>query len=67
MSAIIKRRKVQGKECFEVSWEEIDGLKTSIVPADLVERYAAIITFDYPSCINYNSENNFGVGVELSL
>ncbi|GLT74790.1 hypothetical protein SLA2020_465650 [Shorea laevis] len=37
VSAIIKRRKVQGKECFEVSWEEIDGLKTSIVPADLVE------------------------------
>ncbi|GLU21081.1 hypothetical protein SLE2022_372440 [Rubroshorea leprosula] len=37
VSAIIKRRKVQGKDCFEVSWEEIDGLKTSIVPADLVE------------------------------
>ncbi|GLT83317.1 hypothetical protein SLE2022_016120 [Rubroshorea leprosula] len=36
-SAIIKRRKVQGKECFEVSWEGIDGLKTSIVPVDLVE------------------------------
>ncbi|CAN0902735.1 Single-strand DNA endonuclease 1, partial [Linum grandiflorum] len=33
---IVKPRKVQGRECFEVSWEGFDGLKTSIVPADLV-------------------------------
>lgn len=39
LSRIIKPRKVQGVDCFEVSWEEMDGLKTSIVPADLVERY----------------------------
>ncbi|KAK2973086.1 hypothetical protein RJ640_023016 [Escallonia rubra] len=38
ISGIITQRKIQGKECFEVSWEEIDGLQTSIVPADLVER-----------------------------
>ncbi|XP_077241781.1 single-stranded DNA endonuclease family protein isoform X2 [Tasmannia lanceolata] len=37
VSAIIKNRRVQGRECFEVSWEEVDGLKTSVVPADLVE------------------------------
>ncbi|XP_043714214.1 single-strand DNA endonuclease 1 [Telopea speciosissima] len=37
ISAIIKRRKVQGTECFEVAWEEMDGLKTSTVPADLIE------------------------------
>lgn len=37
ISDIIKHRKIQGKECFEVSWEKIDGLKTSIVPADLIE------------------------------
>ncbi|KAH7841863.1 hypothetical protein Vadar_002433 [Vaccinium darrowii] len=37
VSRIIKPRKVQGQECFEVSWEEMDGLNTSIVPADLVE------------------------------
>ncbi|KAK1392744.1 Flap endonuclease GEN-like 2 [Heracleum sosnowskyi] len=34
---IIKHRKVLGRESFEVSWEHIDGLKTSVVPADLVE------------------------------
>ncbi|GMN44623.1 hypothetical protein TIFTF001_013821 [Ficus carica] len=39
VSGIIKQRKVQGKECYEVSWEEeLHGLKTSIVPADLLER-----------------------------
>ncbi|KAL3342072.1 hypothetical protein AABB24_026208 [Solanum stoloniferum] len=38
LSRIIKPRKVQGVDCFEVSWEEMDGLETSIVPADLVER-----------------------------
>ncbi|XP_059667066.1 single-strand DNA endonuclease 1 [Cornus florida] len=37
ISGIIKQRKLQGRECFEVSWEEIDGLKTSVVPADLIE------------------------------
>lgn len=39
VSAIIKRRSVHGIECFEVSWEQLDedGLKTSIVPADLLE------------------------------
>ncbi|KAF3674375.1 Flap endonuclease GEN-like 2 [Capsicum annuum] len=38
LSRIIKPRKNQGVDCFEVSWEEMDGLETSIVPADLVER-----------------------------
>ncbi|XP_048325587.1 single-strand DNA endonuclease 1 isoform X4 [Ziziphus jujuba] len=37
VSEIIKQRKVQGKECYEVSWEEMHGLKTSVVPADLLE------------------------------
>ncbi|KAM7504738.1 hypothetical protein LguiB_003642 [Lonicera macranthoides] len=37
ISGIIKHRKIQGRECFEVCWEEIDGLKTSIVPADFIE------------------------------
>ncbi|PON64694.1 XPG/Rad2 endonuclease [Parasponia andersonii] len=37
VSGIIKQRKVQGKECYEVSWEEQHGLKTSIVPADLLK------------------------------
>ncbi|MFS8016434.1 putative spleen exonuclease [Helianthus anomalus] len=36
VSGIIKRRKAQGKECFEVSWEDMDGLSSSIVPAELV-------------------------------
>ncbi|KAK9143436.1 hypothetical protein Syun_012836 [Stephania yunnanensis] len=38
VSAIVKPRKVQGRECFEVSWKNVDGLKSSIVPADLIER-----------------------------
>lgn len=38
VSEIIKRRKAQGKECFEVSWENVDGLSSSIVPGELVER-----------------------------
>ncbi|KAG2311418.1 hypothetical protein Bca4012_025984 [Brassica carinata] len=38
VSEIIKTRKVQGRECFEVSWNDLEGLETSIVPADLVER-----------------------------
>ncbi|KAK7380296.1 hypothetical protein VNO78_32804 [Psophocarpus tetragonolobus] len=37
VSEIIKSRRVQGRECYEVSWEGIDGLETSIVPADLLE------------------------------
>ncbi|GMH08998.1 hypothetical protein Nepgr_010838 [Nepenthes gracilis] len=37
VSEIVKQRRVQGKECFEVSWQHLDGLKSSIVPADLVE------------------------------
>ncbi|KAK9994461.1 hypothetical protein SO802_024164 [Lithocarpus litseifolius] len=37
VSKIIKHRKVQGRDCYEVSWEDLDGLKTSIVLADLVE------------------------------
>ncbi|XP_050254913.1 single-strand DNA endonuclease 1-like [Quercus robur] len=37
VSKIIRHRKVQGRDCYEVSWEDFDGLKTSIVPADLVE------------------------------
>ncbi|KAJ8554451.1 hypothetical protein K7X08_025129 [Anisodus acutangulus] len=38
LSRIIKPRKAQGVDCFEVSWEQMDGLETSIVPADLVQR-----------------------------
>ncbi|TYG52765.1 hypothetical protein ES288_D09G054900v1 [Gossypium darwinii] len=37
VSAIIKRRKVHGRECFEVLWEELYGIKSSVVPSDLVE------------------------------
>ncbi|CAI9771906.1 unnamed protein product [Fraxinus pennsylvanica] len=37
MSGIIKQRKHQGRDYFEVSWEDIDGLKQSTVPADLVQ------------------------------
>ncbi|KAF7813275.1 flap endonuclease GEN-like 2 isoform X1 [Senna tora] len=37
VSEIIKCRKVQGRECYEVAWNEMDGLTTSIVPADLIE------------------------------
>jgi len=38
VSEIIKSRKAQGRECYEVSWKDMDGLETSIVPADLIER-----------------------------
>ncbi|XP_021842362.2 single-strand DNA endonuclease 1 isoform X1 [Spinacia oleracea] len=38
ISEVVKHRKVQGRESFEVSWEDFDGLETSIVPADLVQR-----------------------------
>ncbi|KAL6533140.1 hypothetical protein OROMI_027252 [Orobanche minor] len=37
VSSIVKQRKVQGRDYFEVSWEDMDGLKASSVPADLVE------------------------------
>ncbi|RDY02709.1 Flap endonuclease GEN-like 2, partial [Mucuna pruriens] len=37
VSEIIKSRRIQGRECYEVSWEGMDGLETSIVPADLIE------------------------------
>ncbi|KAK9103350.1 hypothetical protein Sjap_020604 [Stephania japonica] len=37
VSAIVKPRKIQGRECFEVSWKNVDSLKSSIVPADLIE------------------------------
>ncbi|KAL9237298.1 hypothetical protein vseg_011865 [Gypsophila vaccaria] len=37
VSEVIKHRRVQGTDCLEVSWEDLDGLKSSIVPAYLVE------------------------------
>ncbi|KAH6783920.1 single-stranded DNA endonuclease family protein [Perilla frutescens var. hirtella] len=37
LSSIVKQRKMQGREYFEVSWEDMDGLEASVVPADLVE------------------------------
>ncbi|KAK2421077.1 hypothetical protein P8452_51081 [Trifolium repens] len=37
VSEIIKSRRAQGRECYEVSWKDMDGLETSIVPADLIE------------------------------
>lgn len=37
VSTIIKHRIVQGRHCYEVSWEKSEWPKTSIVPADLVE------------------------------
>ncbi|KAL2550393.1 Flap endonuclease GEN-like 2 [Forsythia ovata] len=37
MSGIVKQRKHQGRDYFEVSWEDMDGLKQSTVPADLVQ------------------------------
>uniref|UniRef100_A0A6N2NDC5 DNA mismatch repair protein MSH3 n=1 Tax=Salix viminalis TaxID=40686 RepID=A0A6N2NDC5_SALVM len=37
VSRVVKQRKVQGTECFEVLWEGYDGLQTSIVPSDLLE------------------------------
>ncbi|KAL4191675.1 hypothetical protein AMTRI_Chr07g31080 [Amborella trichopoda] len=37
IAAIVKPRKVQGKECFEVAWEGDPCLKTSVIPADLVK------------------------------
>lgn len=37
VSEIVKSRRVQGRECYEVSWKDMDGLETSTVPADLIE------------------------------
>ncbi|KAJ8752964.1 hypothetical protein K2173_008699 [Erythroxylum novogranatense] len=37
VTEIVKHRKVQGRDCFEVLWDRLDGLKTSIVSADLIE------------------------------
>ncbi|GAU45258.1 hypothetical protein TSUD_291420 [Trifolium subterraneum] len=37
VSEIIKSRRAQGRECYEVTWKDMDGLETSIVPADLIE------------------------------
>ncbi|KAL6856984.1 hypothetical protein ACP4OV_018366 [Aristida adscensionis] len=34
--AVVKQRKVQGTEYYEVSWRNIDGLQVSVVPGDLV-------------------------------
>lgn len=36
--AIVKQRKVQGSEYYEVSWRNIDGLQVSVVPGELVRR-----------------------------
>ncbi|KAJ6876425.1 flap endonuclease GEN-like 2 [Populus alba x Populus x berolinensis] len=47
VSGVVKQRKVQGTECFEVLWEGFDGLKTSIVPADLLERYLLLLSFSH--------------------
>ncbi|KAI3458169.1 hypothetical protein Pfo_014832 [Paulownia fortunei] len=38
ISSIVKQRKFQGRDYYEVSWEDMDGLKASAIPADLVER-----------------------------
>ncbi|KGN57364.1 flap endonuclease GEN-like 2 [Cucumis sativus] len=37
ISGIVKHRKVQGNECYEVSWKNI-GLNLSVVSADLLQR-----------------------------
>ncbi|KAJ6830234.1 flap endonuclease GEN-like 2 [Iris pallida] len=37
VSAIVKQRKVQGRDYFKVSWREMEGLLTCSVPADLME------------------------------
>lgn len=39
VSGIVKQRKVQGSECYEVCWKDLDGLDSSVVPADLLQRY----------------------------
>ncbi|XP_054786951.1 single-strand DNA endonuclease 1 isoform X2 [Prosopis cineraria] len=52
VSEIIKCRKVQGRECYEVSWNEMDGLGTSIVPADLLKSACPekILEFEEKKC-----------------
>lgn len=42
VSGIVKHRKVQGNDCYEVSWKNIDGLDSSVVPADLLRRYGVL-------------------------
>ncbi|KAF3335271.1 flap endonuclease GEN-like 2 [Carex littledalei] len=37
VSAILKPRKVHGEEYYDVSWRNMEGLKVSSVPADLVQ------------------------------
>ncbi|KAL8141517.1 hypothetical protein V2J09_014549 [Rumex salicifolius] len=37
IAGIVKPRKIQGKECFQVEWECLGVHSTSIVPADLIE------------------------------
>lgn len=37
VSAIVKQIEVEGIDCFEVSWQGMEGLQTSVVSADLVE------------------------------
>jgi hypothetical protein len=39
LARIIKHRRAQGRDCYEVSWENLDGIETSIVPSELVQRY----------------------------
>ncbi|KAK6926267.1 XPG, N-terminal [Dillenia turbinata] len=42
VSEIIKPRKVQGRECYEVAWAGINGLGSSTVPTDLIERLRSL-------------------------
>ncbi|XP_062152570.1 single-strand DNA endonuclease 1 isoform X2 [Alnus glutinosa] len=37
LARIIKHRRAQGRDCYEVSWENLDGIETSIVPSELVQ------------------------------
>ncbi|EYU25081.1 hypothetical protein ABFS82_06G035100 [Erythranthe guttata] len=37
VSSIVKQRKSLGRDYFEVSWQGMDGLQSSAIPADLVE------------------------------
>ncbi|KAH9607483.1 hypothetical protein KSS87_019380, partial [Heliosperma pusillum] len=37
ISEVLKHRRIKCVDCFEVSWEDLDGLKSSVVPADLVK------------------------------
>ncbi|KAE9464882.1 hypothetical protein C3L33_03202, partial [Rhododendron williamsianum] len=50
VSGIIKPRKVHGQECFEVSWEEMHGLNTSIVPADLLRGNQSLSGLSFFAC-----------------